>query len=310
MRAGFGDHTLTESGHPAAEVNCRMGYTEHHVAFALLHLALLGYFLHSCASGYLRGLISGCAAFNIAYQMLLGGLCWSTTISAVVHAHFMTLPAFAVVRLAASHWVANTLVTAAVAAHFVNTKSEGTARVRNLSILGSLGLANSFVQYWWWVHDLTESTLAASVLPASVLNFLGLLFICAVTKTQAATMYLCIASAMALVMAAVNMYYPVDLEGRLLNNPESDFHDQNLHWSMCLRQFFISMGVLTTRAATNHAIVTDIRSRTSDQAPLTADQSATHSPLPAHLQLPAIVALAATIAGNVARLAMCPDTNR
>ena len=115
---------------------------------------------------------------------------------------------------------------------------------------------------------------------------------------------------MALAIAAVNMYYPVDLEGRLLNNPESDFHDQNLHWSMCLRQFFISMGVLTTRAATNHAIVTDIRSRTSDQAPLTADQSATHSPLPAHLQLPAIVALAATIAGNVARLAMCPDTNR
>lgn len=292
MRAGFGDHTLTESGHPAAEVNCRMGYTEHHVAFALLHLALLGYFLHSCASGYLRGLISGCAAFNIAYQMLLGGLCWSPTLSAAAHAHFTT---FAVVRLALFQWVANGLVTAVVATHFVNAKSEGTVRVRNLSILGGLGLANSFAQYWWWTHELTENTLAASVLPASLLNFLSLLIIYSVTKTKAMAMYLCIAPAIPLAIAAVNMYYPIDLEGRLLNNPESDFHDQNLHWSMCLRQFFISMGVLTTRAAASHAVNAEIRSRASDKAPLTADLSATHSSLATHLQLSAIVVLAAVL---------------
>ena len=79
-------------------------------AFALLHLIIL---LGSCllharqhASRLQRGLVCGGSALNVAVHLLLGGVCWSPAISAMVHAHLATLP---VVRLFGSQVVANAL---------------------------------------------------------------------------------------------------------------------------------------------------------------------------------------------------------
>ena len=70
------------AGHSTAEAACRFGNTELHAAFALLHLAVHGWFLSSApnASWRLRGLISGGTIFGVAVHALLGGVCYSTAI--------------------------------------------------------------------------------------------------------------------------------------------------------------------------------------------------------------------------------------
>ena len=73
------------------EVSCRMGYTEHHVIFALLYLVC---FLNVTqrVAWPLRGLIGGCAILNVLFHALLGGVCSSRTISSMVHHHLAAFP--------------------------------------------------------------------------------------------------------------------------------------------------------------------------------------------------------------------------
>ena len=113
-----------EGGQFAPKVSCRFGDFEHHTAFALLHLfTLLGFcLLHARqrASRLQRGLVCGGSALNVAVHLLLGGVCWSPAISAMVHAHLASLP---VARLFSSQIVGNALLTAAAAVHFVKLSS-------------------------------------------------------------------------------------------------------------------------------------------------------------------------------------------
>ena len=136
-----------EGGQFAPKMSCRLGDFEHHTASALLHLiTLLGCCLFHArqrASRLQRGLVCGGSALNVAVHLLLAGGCWSPAISATVHAHLATLP---VVRLSGSQVVANALLTAAAAVHFVKLSSKGTVRMLKLGTLSVLALVNILMQ--------------------------------------------------------------------------------------------------------------------------------------------------------------------
>ena len=151
-----------------------MGYTEHHVAFGLAHLALLGYWLRSAqnTSRFLRGVIGGFEVCEVACRAILAGACWSPSISAAVHAQLATFP---VLRLGLP--VHRSLVYIALAAHLVNLKSEGMARAVKLVILFVLSAVNIHLIAWWWVHDLSGSTLQVPSHAALLLNSPSLAFI-------------------------------------------------------------------------------------------------------------------------------------
>ena len=153
-------HISQEEGSPIAEVSCRVGYTEHHGIFALLHLALPVFVLHfkqKRVPRLLSGSIGASAVLTVASYALLGGICWSPTISAVVHAHFASFP---VLRLAGLLYALNCVATAAVSSHCVALQSEGTVRKAKLAILSVLALLNILAQCWWWTDDVfMESTL-------------------------------------------------------------------------------------------------------------------------------------------------------
>ena len=75
-----------------------MGYTEHHIAFGLMHLFLLGYVVHfrQRVPGLVCGILSVSAIIIGAGHAVMGGMCHSRAISHLMHAH---LPTFPVVRL-------------------------------------------------------------------------------------------------------------------------------------------------------------------------------------------------------------------
>ena len=270
MNAGLDYNISYAEGHAAAEVNCRMGYTEHNAAFALLHLILLGCSPRSTLLGsmLLSGLATGSTAVTVAIHGLLGGVCFSPTISAVVHANFVTFP---VVRAGSSVFVVNSLANAAVAAHFVDLKSEGFVRVAKLLTLSVLALVNIVAQGWWWTHDLTRTLQDMVLLPASLLNLLGPIFVYSATKSRPVALGLCFATGIAAVLAALNRAFPVDLEGRPMHEPHLDYLDynsQNLHWALSLRQFLISTGIFFGRAAIIHTLIaSQSSSRASRLAP-------------------------------------------
>ena len=89
-----------EKARPAAEVSCRLGYTADHAACALLYIVLLGWVLHfrRRVARFPQGLYCGLLAVNVPVHMLLGGVCHSRAISAVVHA-YLALPGHAYLAL-------------------------------------------------------------------------------------------------------------------------------------------------------------------------------------------------------------------
>ena len=91
---------LVHQARPAVEVSCRLGYTADHVACALLYVVLLGWILHfrRRVARFPQGLYCGLLAFNVPVHMLLGGVCHSHAISAVVHA-YLALPGHAYLAL-------------------------------------------------------------------------------------------------------------------------------------------------------------------------------------------------------------------
>ena len=257
----------------SSEVSCRLGYTEQHAVFALLHLAELGCALHfgQCVSGPLHhALVGGGAALNVAFHALLGGVCSSPTVSGLVHAHLATFP---VVRLTGSHFVFNGLVSTAFAVHFINLRSEGAARMTKLALVSVLVLVNILVQSWWWTHDITEATVPSLYLPSAMLSLLSLSFIYSATKSRAVLLVFCTAPAILIAMSALNMAFPVDLSGRLLHQPESDYSDPNLHWAVNLRALLLGTLVVAPRAAASHARITSQpRSHASQMAPFAAER--------------------------------------
>ena len=76
--------------------SCRLGYTADHATFALLYVVLLGWVLHfrRRIPRFPQGLYCGLLAFNVPIHAMLGGICYSRTISAVLHAHLATSPVF------------------------------------------------------------------------------------------------------------------------------------------------------------------------------------------------------------------------
>ena len=195
-------------------VSCRLGHTQHHAVFALLNLAELFCAIHfgqRTSGSHLRrrALIAGSAALNVAFHVLLGGICASPYVSAVVHAHFATFP---VIRLAGALFVVNGLVAAAVTAHLVNFESEGAARMAKLGLLAVLALMNILLQGWWWTHNLQEETVLWLYLPATLLNVTNMSYIYAATKSHAISLVLCMSPVALILMSALNVSFPVDLD--------------------------------------------------------------------------------------------------
>ena len=259
MSAGLSDRIPNEG--PAAEVSCRVGYAELHIAFALLHLALLGYVLRSGqrAPWFLRGLLGGSGVFAVAIHVISGGTCASRTTSAMVHAHFATFP---ILRISTANIAANAIVCAAVSAHLIVHTSKGAVRVVKLGILTVLALASILLQGWWWCHDLTTVGTARvmSVLEmigggAGLLSILAQMFICSATKSRAMLAVAVSLLGIFAAIAALNVSFPVDLEGHLADYPEAGYCDKNLHWAVSLRSFLLNGCILGTRAAASHSMM-------------------------------------------------------
>ena len=158
MAASLQDRDISyEEAQPAAEESCRLGDTEHHAAFVLLHLTLLGCFLHAGQRTPMLhcGIICGGVALNIAVHLLFGGVCWSPALTVTVHAHLATFP---IVRLSGSQLALNGLLTAASAAHFVKLSSEGAVRAAKLSTLSLLALVNILGNGLGSMDDITADT--------------------------------------------------------------------------------------------------------------------------------------------------------
>ena len=188
---------------PAAEVGCRFGYTEHHVSFALLYLALLGCCLHFAwhIPWPVRGLTGGCYIFNATLHALLGGVCWSPSILAAAH---NPPPTFPLVRLGFSHRVINSLVAAAVAAHVVRlTASSDAVRTVKLMVLSVLALVNAALQGWWWTHDLNENTVPLLLFPGLLLSGTSIIFIFSATRSHAMLANLCTLPVVAITVTVV-----------------------------------------------------------------------------------------------------------
>lgn len=152
-------------------------------------------------------------------------------------------------------FVVNSLVTAAVAAHFV-LKSEGAACKAKLGTLSGLALVQALLQGWWWIHEISESTLPAVSLPILLVNILSHTFIYSATKSRAMLLYLCTYGCAAIVVAALNTAFYVDLKGRLTRHPGSDYSDRNLHWSLSLRHLLVSLNALTARGVVSYIFTT------------------------------------------------------
>ena len=242
------DHYFSyDESQPGVAVSCRTGYTEHHLAFALAHGAVLGSFLHfgKCAPRHLRGIVGGFAAYLVAVHVLLGGVCRSRTISAAVHAQFASHP---VVRLSISHISFSGMVGAAVAAHFVNLKSEGVARTIKLVIMGVLLPGNILAQYMHlsfdelWNARTQREPKGLWLVPHLCVPWLLILSLCFIyqaTRTRSMFLFLLATSMLTTGSALLNSTFPIDLEGRLMNYsanlPESNYDDQNLHWAVSMR---------------------------------------------------------------------------
>ena len=230
-----------DESQPGVAVSCRTGYTEHHLAFALAHGAVLGSFLHfgKCAPRHLRGIVGGFAAYLVAVHVLLGGVCRSRTISAAVHAQFASHP---VVRLSITHLALSGMVGAAVAAHFVNLKSEGVARTIKLVIMGVLLPGNILAQYMYlsselWKREQREPK-GLWLVPELCVPWLMILSVCFIyraARTRSMLLFLLATSVPITGSALLNSAFPIDLEGRLMDLPESDYDDQNLHWAVSMR---------------------------------------------------------------------------
>ena len=145
---------------PATEVNCRLGYTEHHAVFALLHFAL-----HICfySSRHrvprpLWILCNGSSALAIGFRVLLGGMCSSPRVTAAVHTQFTTSP-LAQIRLV--FLFVNGLLNSAVAGYIVKFNLEGAGQAARLVILSVPVLLAMLALAWWCTHAITEPSLKA-----------------------------------------------------------------------------------------------------------------------------------------------------
>ena len=176
-----------------------------------------------------------------------------------------------------SQLVVNGLLTAASAAHFVKLSPEGAVRVAKLRTLSVLALVNILGQGWGWMDGRTVFARAAVVLGSVVLNLLGSIFIYWETHSRAMLHFLRATPGIAIVHAVLAMAFPLDLKGRLIHSPESDFNDLNLHWSLSLRAFINAGSMLAARITDSHAIsISEPRSRrASCVVPLAADCSGT-----------------------------------
>ena len=113
---------------------------------------------------HLGALFSCAAVLTMAIHVLQGGMCWSPTISAVVHAHLMAFP---VVQLTSSLFVVNGLATAAGSAHFFffDVQSEVRERIMKLRLVYVLGLANVLgCMCWLFAQEITGGIMLAAAL--------------------------------------------------------------------------------------------------------------------------------------------------
>ena len=175
-----------------------------------------------------------------------------------------------------SQLVVNGLLTAASAAHFVKLSPEGAVRVAKLRTLSVLALVNILRQGWGWMDGRTVFARAAVVLGSVVLNLLGSIFVYWETHSCAMLHFLCATPGIAIVHAVLAMAFPLDLKGRLIHSPESDFNDLNLHWSLSLRAFINAGSMLAARITDSHAISME-RKSANGNLPMERKSVYTHS---------------------------------
>ena len=160
------------------EMTRHCGYTGHHAIFALLHIALLGWFLYATphVPRLLRSLISASAVVVVAFHALLGSVC--------------ALPGW--------RWflffLAMSPIISAVAANFIALKLKGARQAKLVLVLARvLVLASTLVSlvllvWWWWTYDpssydFSSAALRVALLPIA-LSFSSLTFIYSASKSR------------------------------------------------------------------------------------------------------------------------------
>ena len=240
-------------------MNCRFGTTALNATYALLHFAVLGWFLYSTPSAprLLRALNAASSALTVALYVLLGSICSSLTVHDAVQAQFVSSPFIQVIFL---YYLISGLVTCAVAAQFVVLKSNGTARAAQLTVLSMMAAINTLVVCWWGLGSLEAQYAGKAKFPVFLMVVMALplftspvLIYCATKSRVVAFGVLVVAPTTMIAQSVLNMAFPINpLEHTLLHPNPSD-SDQHPHWSVTLRGALSAMLTLSLRAGISHA---------------------------------------------------------
>ena len=161
-------------------------------------------------------------------------------------------------------FAANSLISCALALHFLVLKSDGLRRVAKITFLVATAIVNILALGSWWTPDLTsfpnlctpvhmQRTQCTTTLSTYMLGLASLFCTYSVTRSRAIAFVIFVIIPVGLVtLKALKAAFPANLENVLLNHPSLD-HKQGPHWSVTGRVMLRSFWHLASHAAMSHA---------------------------------------------------------
>ena len=241
-----------------AEVNCRGGYPTAHAVLVLLHLVVLVWFLSHRISKVLRALFCSSSAVSLSYHTLIGGICWSPSISASARVHFTSphphVPVLHAAVLAQIHSL--------IAMHFIMSRPQRqTIRLAKLAFLSFFALMNAVGFVCLLVLGIADDTAYRVLLPStallgcavSLLRHLYCLLLFSETKSRAVA-FLIYIPLLFVAIWSLSWAFPTDSEARLFPSQLDDL-DAQPHWSIVLRAFLLDARGLAVKGIVSKAII-------------------------------------------------------
>ena len=160
-------------------------------------------------------------------------------------------------RLDSSPVVVNALACAGISAYFGNINLEGTMRTAKLGTLSVLAAVNIFMQGWWWSHQLSEKTQHLPILIIILQDISNIITFYPPTTQRVLLVSLNICLLLVWGFSALHVDPKlIDLRGRFKHSPTAEYNDKNLHWTISLRFFMLSLFYIARRSSLCNAVLT------------------------------------------------------
>ena len=245
--------------------DCHMGYAGQHVMFVVLYAGIFHWFCNASVNvpHALRCLMAVGMAGSGMYHVVTGAVCSSKSATAVMHAHWDTLPLFRIRLIQLTVFFQCSL--APIASH-VSHKAGGATRVPKLAMMNGLALAHASAMCWWWM---CESTIALHAL-ALVFLFFGvasLTFVFSATKSRLLFYFyiFVLGPIPAVVLNLLSTAFPFDLDGRLMPFTPADEFDP--HPAVVLYAFVYDTRIAALNMGICHVVIAQIAAESRDATP-------------------------------------------